>query len=54
MKKYSAAVMTVLLFFVIAFPAFAQMTIKIGHVLNQDHSWNVCLLGFADEVKSIH
>ncbi len=52
MKKYSAAVMTVLLFFVMVFPAFAQTTIKIGHVLNQDHSWNVCLVGFADEVKS--
>ena len=52
MKKYSAAVMIVLLFSVIAVPAFAQTTIKIGHVLNQDHSWNVCLVGFADEVKS--
>jgi len=51
-KKYSAAVMIVLLFSVIAVPAFAQTTIKIGHVLNQDHSWNVCLVGFADEVKS--
>lgn len=33
-------------------PAAAQTTIRIGHVLNQDHSWNVCLLGFAEEVKS--
>ena len=33
-------------------PAAAQTTIKIGHVLNQDHSWNVCLLGFAEEVKT--
>lgn len=33
-------------------PAAAQTTIKVGHVLNQDHSWNVCLLGFAEEVKT--
>lgn len=33
-------------------PAAAQTTVKIGHVLNQDHSWNVCLVGFAEEVKA--
>ena len=31
--------------------SFAATTIKIGHVLNTDHSWNKCLVGFAEEVK---
>lgn len=32
-------------------PAQALTTIKIGHVLNTDHSWHTCLLGFAEDVK---
>ena len=31
--------------------SFAATTIKIGHVLNAEHSWNTNLVGFADEVK---
>ena len=30
---------------------FASTTIKIGHVLNTDHSWHRNLTGFANEVK---
>ncbi len=29
----------------------APQVIKVGHVLNTDHSWHVCLLGFAKDVK---
>ena len=30
---------------------FAATTIKIGHVLNTDHSWHKNLAGFANDVK---
>ncbi len=53
MKKFIIALFLALLVvsgFVAS--ASAQTTIKIGHVLNQDHSWNVCLVGFAEEVKT--
>jgi tripartite ATP-independent transporter DctP family solute receptor len=52
MKKSSAVLLMMLIVTLAAFPASAQTTIKIGHVLNQDHSWNVCLVGFAEEVKA--
>lgn len=52
MKRTATALLTaVLLVFAIG-AASAETVIKIGHVLNPDHSWNVCLLGFADEVKT--
>lgn len=52
MKKVSALFLfTLFLLMSAALPVFAATTIKIGHVLNPDHSWNVCLLGFAEDVK---
>lgn len=52
MKKVSALFLfTLFLLMSAALPVFAATTIKIGHVLNPDHSWNVCLLGFAEDVQ---
>ena len=53
MKRAGFAILATLVFLsAVSMPAFAQTTIKIGHVLNQDHSWNTCLVGFAEEVKA--
>ena len=46
---FAAAVFLLMLF---AAGAYAETEIKIGHVLNPDHSWHVCLEGFAEEVKT--
>jgi len=53
MKKYTLVVLGICMAFLISFSSasYASTTIKIGHVLNPDHSWNKCLLGFAEEVK---
>ena len=52
MKKVSALFLfTLFLLMSAALPVFAATTIKIGHVLNPDHSWNVSLLGFAEDVQ---
>ena len=40
-----------MLLFLLPCSANAQTVLKIGHVLNSDHSWNTCLLGFAEDVK---
>ncbi len=52
MRKMSALFLfTLFLLLTAALPVFAETTLKIGHVLNPDHSWNVCLLGFAEDVQ---
>jgi tripartite ATP-independent transporter DctP family solute receptor len=53
MKKLLSTLAAAL--FVTVFPAQAALaapvTIKVGHVLNTDHSWHVCLEGWAKDVK---
>lgn len=44
-----AAVLCLTAFFAQA--AVAAQTIKVGHVLNTDHSWHICLEGWAKDVK---
>lgn len=53
MKKSTCAALfiSILVLALFAGTSFAATTIKIGHVLNADHSWHKCLVGFADEVK---
>lgn len=47
MRKFGFAVVALLL---LAVPAFAGTTIRVGHVLNPDHPWNVALEGLASEL----
>jgi tripartite ATP-independent transporter DctP family solute receptor len=53
MKKLSTIFCALCLLSIMAFAgsANAATTIKIGHVLNTDHSWHKCLIGFAADVK---
>jgi tripartite ATP-independent transporter DctP family solute receptor len=43
------AVLTLVIF--ASIPAFAEVEIKVGHVLNSDHAWHTNLEGFAEDVK---
>lgn len=52
MRKAGIIFVAALLLVFCAGGASAEMEIKIGHVLNPDHSWHVCLEGFAEEVKA--
>ncbi len=52
MKRSVIFAAAVFLFMLFAAGAYAETEIKIGHVLNPDHSWHVCLEGFAEEVKA--
>jgi len=52
MKKLTVILAAAMLFAaVFAGAAQAATTIKIGHVLNTDHSWHKCLTGFAADVE---
>ena len=52
MKKFAAFLaLAMLLTALFACSAQAATTIKIGHVLNTDHSWHKCLTGFASDVS---
>lgn len=52
--KKSLSALLILAFCIFSLPVAGQAatTIKIGHVLNTDHSWNTCLLGLAEDVKN--
>jgi tripartite ATP-independent transporter DctP family solute receptor len=53
MKKLLSTLVAAL--FVTVFPAqaafAAPLTVKVGHVLNTDHNWHVCLEGWAKDVR---
>ncbi|WP_300524705.1 DctP family TRAP transporter solute-binding subunit [Aminiphilus sp.] len=49
-KRMSIMATALLLATLFTSAAFGAVEIKIGHVLNQDHAWNVCLTGFAEDV----
>lgn len=52
MKKLSVLLVAfMLLAATFASTAQAATTIKLGHVLNTDHTWHKCLTGFANDVK---
>lgn len=51
--KMPVFVLTAIFIFLFAASAsFAATDIKMGHVLNNDHPWHICLDGFAKEVKA--
>ena len=50
MKKILTLLVGVLFLAVVAMPGFAEVEIKIGHVLNSDHAWHTNLEGFANDV----
>ena len=49
MGKWVAAVSAAVLW---AGAAFAGTTVRVGHVLNPDHPWNVALEGLASELAA--
>lgn len=49
-KRSYTMLIAVLLVCLFAGAALASTEIKIGHVLNTDHSWHTCLSGFAGDV----
>ena len=49
MGKWVAAVAAAVLW---AGAAFAGTTVRVGHVLNPDHPWNVALEGLASELAA--
>lgn len=51
MKKVLSLIMGVMFLTAVAMPGFAEVEIKIGHVLNSDHAWHTNLEGFAEDVK---
>ena len=50
-RTFLFTVIALVLFAAASSPAAAAVTIKMGNVLNPDHNWNVCLNGFAEDVK---
>lgn len=50
-KMVSVLCLALMATLIAAASGFAATTIKIGHVLNPDHSWHKNLAGFADDVK---
>ena len=51
MKKIVMSLCAALCAVMLAQAASAETVIKIGHVLNSDHSWHKNLSGFAEDVK---